>query len=87
MNPDVLVLMPCGFNLTRNREEFYRLKDSYPWSRLKAFQQQQIYLVDANGYFSRSGPRLVEGLELLAEILHPEQFPNMAPIHSFVRAL
>ncbi len=86
INPDVLILMPCGFNLTRNREEFYRLRDSYRWSKLKAFQQQQIYLVDANGNFSRSGPRLVEGLELLAEILHPEQFPNMAPIHSFVRA-
>jgi len=86
-DPDILIFMPCGFSLSRTRDEFSRLKDSYPWSKLKAHKLQQIYLVDANAYFSRSGPRLVEGLELLAEILHPERFQNIAPIHSYVRAL
>ena len=86
-DPEILIFMPCGFSLSRLRDEYDRLKGSYPWSKLKAQQLQQIYLVDANAYFSRSGPRLVEGLELLAEILHPERFQNIAPIHSFVRAL
>lgn len=86
-NPDLLILMPCGFDLTKNRAEFSRVRSLYSWSKLKAFHDRQIYIVDANGYFSRSGPRLVEGLELLAEILHPEQFPNIAPLHSYVRAL
>lgn len=84
-NPDLLILMPCGYNLNRTREEFSRVRDTYRWNELKAFQNQSIYAVDANSYFSRSGPRLVDGLELLAEILHPEYFSNIAPVHSYIR--
>jgi iron complex transport system substrate-binding protein len=84
-NPDVLILMPCGYNLSRAREEFMRVRHSYPWENLRAYQNQSIFVVDANSYFSRSGPRLVDGLEMLAEILHPEYFANHAPLHSYIR--
>jgi iron complex transport system substrate-binding protein len=84
-NPDILILMPCGYNLSRAREEFSRVRQSYPWKNLQAYRNQAIFVVDANSYFSRSGPRLVDGLEMLAEMFHPEYFANLAPLHSYVR--
>ncbi|PWT90849.1 MAG: cobalamin-binding protein [Acidobacteria bacterium] len=84
-NPEVLILMPCGYSLEKTRKEFDAVIEKYPWRRLQAFKTGQVFLVDANSYFSRSGPRLVEGLELLAEILHPEYFTNVAPVHSYIR--
>ena len=84
-NPQVLILMPCGYSLEKTRKEFDAVIEKYPWQRLQAFKTGQVFLVDANSYFSRSGPRLVEGLELLAEILHPEYFTNVAPVHSYIR--
>ncbi len=84
-NPDLVILMPCGYNLNRTRDEFLRLRIQYPWEDLGAFQSGNVFAVDANSYFSRSGPRLVDGLELLAEILHPEYFSNIAPVHSYIR--
>jgi ABC-type Fe3+-hydroxamate transport system, periplasmic component len=77
-DPDVVILMPCGYSLTRTRDEFETVRHTFPWSALKAFVAGRIYIVDANSYFSRSGPRLVEGVELLAEIFHPEYFKGMA---------
>jgi len=84
-NPDIIIVMPCGYNLSRAREEFLRVRQSYPWENLQAYQNQNIFVVDANSYFSRSGPRLVDGLEMLAEIFHPEYFANMAPLHSYIK--
>ena len=84
-NPDILILMPCGYNLSRAREDFLRVRNAYPWEQLRAFQNQNLFIVDANSYFSRSGPRLVDGLEMLAEIFHPEYFTNLAPLHSYIR--
>jgi iron complex transport system substrate-binding protein len=49
------------------------------WSMLPAVQQQRVYVIDAGAYTSRSGPRLVQGLEIFAEILHPELFSGMVP--------
>jgi iron complex transport system substrate-binding protein len=84
-NPDIVIFMPCGYDLMRTREEFERVRNRFAWQDLKAFRSQQLYIVDANSYFSRSGPRLVEGVELLAEILHPEYFTHIAPLHSYIR--
>ncbi len=84
-NPDVLIIMPCGYNLSRAREEFLRVRNAYPWDSLSACQNHSVYVVDANSYFSRSGPRLVDGLEMLAEMLHPEYFSGLAPLHSYIR--
>lgn len=73
-NPDVLILMPCGFGKERAAAEVELLKRLEGWTVLPAVQNGRVWAVDANSYFSRPGPRLVDGLELAASILHPEVF-------------
>ncbi len=73
-NPDVIITMPCGFDLERTRGEMYWLTDRPEWSKLRAVQQGQVYLADGNQYMNRPGPRIAESLQILAEILHPELF-------------
>ena len=75
-DPEVIILMPCGFDLRRTVGESHRLPLPEQWSQLTATQSGQVYAVDGSAYFSRPGPRLVDGLEILAEILHPERFPR-----------
>ncbi len=77
--PEVIVLMPCGFGVERAVREMPLLTRLPGWSDLPAVQRGQVYAVNATAYFSRSGPRLVDGLELLAKILHPELFPGAVP--------
>lgn len=71
-DPDVIITMPCGFDLARTREELYWLTGRSEWANLSAVQSGQVYLVDGNQYMNRPGPRVVESLQILAEILHPE---------------
>jgi iron complex transport system substrate-binding protein len=73
--PEVLVIMPCGFNLHQVIELTPKLCDRPGWHELPAVQQGRVYAVDASSYFARPGPRVVEGTELLAHIIHPEIFP------------
>ena len=73
-DPDVIVLMPCGFNMERTATELDALTSQPGWARLKAVREQRVYLTDGNQYFNRPGPRIVESLEILAEILHPQIF-------------
>jgi len=73
-DPDVIVTMPCGFDLDRTREEMYWLTDRPEWKRLRAVQNHEVYLVDGNQYMNRPGPRIVESLQILAEIMHPDVF-------------
>ena len=73
-DPDILVVLPCGFDMKRTREEMYWLTDRSEWSSLKAVKSGRVYLTDGHQYFNRPGPRLVESLQILAEILHPEVF-------------
>lgn len=70
-NPDVIVLMPCGYDLDRTRRDAELLARHPDWASLKAVQSKQVYITDGNQYFNRPGPRLVDSLEILAEILHP----------------
>ncbi|CAN5816040.1 cobalamin-binding protein [soil metagenome] len=77
--PEVIVLALCGWNVERARRDLAVLQ-SYPnWRSLPAVQRGEVYAVDGNAYFSRPGPRIVESLEVLAGILHPEAFPEFAP--------
>lgn len=69
--PDVVVVMPCGYDAARAREEALTYAD-----RLAAVGAGEVVAVDAAAYFSRPGPRLIDGLELMAHILHPEAFPT-----------
>lgn len=72
--PEVIVLMPCGFNLKRTIEEAELVK-SYPgWESLSAVRNGRVVAVDGSSYFNRPGPRIIEGLEILAQIIHPQLF-------------
>lgn len=72
--PEVLVIMPCGFGIAKAFEEAQRLL-AYPgWSQIPAVMTGQVYVADANAYFARPGPRVVDGTELLAHLIHPELF-------------
>lgn len=73
--PEVIIVMPCGFNVTRACQDVSLLTGLEGWATLPAVQQHQVYVIDAGAYTSRSGPRLVRGLEIFAEMLHPELFP------------
>lgn len=79
--PEVLVLMPCGFDVERAAWEARSLPELPGWSDLPAVRNGRVWVVDANSYFSRPAPRLVEGVEIMARILHPDVFagaPNPA---------
>jgi len=78
-DPEVLILMPCSFSLERTLEELGRARFPDEWSRLGAVRAGRVYVVEGATYFSRSGPRTVDGLEILAEIVHPELFPRTSP--------
>jgi iron complex transport system substrate-binding protein len=73
-DPDVIVALPCGFDLARTRAEAGCLAAQPAWGKLRAVRGAAVYLTDGNQFFNRPGPRLVESLEILAEILHPERF-------------
>jgi iron complex transport system substrate-binding protein len=73
-NPDVVAFMPCGYDLTRTASEAKSVVDSPQWQDLPAAQQGRAYITNGSDFFNRPGPRLVESLEILAEILHPETF-------------
>jgi iron complex transport system substrate-binding protein len=73
-DPEVIVVLPCGFDLARTKQEMTFLEQRTEWAGLRAVCDRRVYVTDGNQYFNRPGPRLVESLEILAEILHPEQF-------------
>ena len=73
-NPDVIIALPCGFDLRRTAAELPALTKSPGWTELKAVRTGRVFLADGNACFNRPGPRLVESLETFAEILHPRQF-------------
>ena len=75
-SPEVAVLMPCGFHLDRARAEAPVLTAKPWWQDLPAARSGRVWVVDGSSYFNRPGPRLVNGLEILAHILHPEIFPR-----------
>jgi iron complex transport system substrate-binding protein len=78
-DPEVLVLMPCGFTLFRTIEELGRVPLPSEWRRLRAVRSGEVYAVNGSAYFNRPGPRVADGLQILAEILHPSLFPRAMP--------
>jgi iron complex transport system substrate-binding protein len=73
-DPEVIIIMPCGFDLERTRQETMPLTHRPEWSSLHAVRSGKVFITDGNAYFNRPGPRLVDSLEILAEILHPDIF-------------
>jgi iron complex transport system substrate-binding protein len=72
--PEVLIITPCGFNLEKTIEQALQLFTYNGWSDLPAVRKGRVYAVDANSYFARPGPRVVDGTELLAHLIHPDAF-------------
>lgn len=84
-SPEVIVVMPCGYNLEQTIDEFNSLTLPAGWKSLPAVRDGKVYAVDGSGYFSRPGPRLAGGVEILASILHPEESRTVPPPGSFAK--
>jgi iron complex transport system substrate-binding protein len=74
--PEIIVLALCGYDVELARRDFELLRRFPEFDSLPAARAEEIYLVNASAYFARPGPRIVDSLELLAGILHPEEFPE-----------
>lgn len=83
--PEVLVFSPCGFHVDAAREQLTILQRLPNWAELPAVKAGRVYAMDANAYFARPGPRIVEGVELLAHLIHPELFDWRGPHYAFRR--
>ena len=74
LDPEIIVAMPCGFDLKRTRAEMAGLAQKPGWDSLRAVKKRRVFLADGSRFFNRPGPRIVESLEMLAEICHPDRF-------------
>jgi iron complex transport system substrate-binding protein len=77
--PEVVIIMPCGLDVEKTVAESDRLSAYEGWRELPAVRSGRVYAVDANSYFARPGPRVVEGTELLAHLIHPMRFAWNGP--------
>jgi len=86
-NPDVLILMPCGFDVQRTVSEYEKyLKNDLRWNELRAVKERKVFAVDANSFFSKPSIRVITGIEILAKILHPDNFTELeVPNNSFLK--
>ena len=85
VDPDTLLLMPCGFHLPETVADWDRTLRPAWFPELSAVQGGQVFAVDGSAYFSRPGPRVIDGIELLAEIFDPEAFADSAPADSWTQ--
>ena len=74
VDPDLIAIMPCGFDIERARREMTALVTRPEWEQLSAVRNGRVVMTDGNQYFNRPGPRVVESAEILAECLHPDHF-------------
>tara|TARA_B000000460_G_scaffold39415_1_gene24103 strand:+ start:43 stop:963 length:921 start_codon:yes stop_codon:yes gene_type:complete len=86
-NPDIIVIMPCGFDVKRTIFEYNNVLAENPdWNELKAVKENSVYAVDANSYFSKPSLRTITGIEILAQIIHPDIFGSLQlPKDSFTK--
>jgi iron complex transport system substrate-binding protein len=85
VDPELLVLMPCGFHLEDGLAAWRRTPRPDGWADLAAVRDGGVFLVDGSAYFSRPGPRVIDGVELLAELFDPEASAGSAPFGSWTR--
>ena len=85
-NPDIIIFMPCGFDVFRTVSEYEKiLKNDKNWNLLKAVKNNCVFAVDANSFFSKPSIRTVYGIEILAKVIQPESFADLViPDGSFV---
>ena len=77
--PDVLIIMPCGFSIARTRQELNRLTRRTGWKKLPAVKHGRVFLVEAAAYFNRPGPRVIDGVEILAACFYPSLVQTTRP--------
>jgi iron complex transport system substrate-binding protein len=87
VSPDIIVMMPCGFDVKRTISEYNSVLAENPdWNELKAVKENNVYAVDANSYFSKPSLRTITGIEVLAKIIHPDVFGDLQlPEDSFTK--
>ena len=68
--PEILLIAQCGYSAKQARDEYVRMSFPEEWSAIPAVRNSRVYALNASGYFSRPGPRLISGIEALAKILH-----------------
>jgi iron complex transport system substrate-binding protein len=73
-DPEIIIVMPCGFSTQRTLQEIHLLLELPGWNDLNAVKNNQVFIADGNQYFNRSGPRIIDSIEILAEIIHPKLF-------------
>ena len=73
-DPDVILVMPCGYDIPKSRSEMTALTERRGWRGLRAVRSNRVFITDGNQYFNRPGPRLAESLEIMAETLHSDLF-------------
>jgi iron complex transport system substrate-binding protein len=73
-DPDIVIVLPCGFDIPRSRAEMAALTERPDWKALRAARERQVFLADGNQFFNRPGPRLVESLEILAQIFYGQAY-------------
>jgi iron complex transport system substrate-binding protein len=83
--PEVIFVAPCGFKTSKALAQAELLKSRPGWNELPAVRDGRVFAVDANAYFARPGPRLVEGVELMAHLVHPEHFEWTGPLNAYSR--
>ncbi|PYM15938.1 MAG: hypothetical protein DMD81_13775 [Candidatus Rokuibacteriota bacterium] len=81
LDPDVVLITPCGFPLQRTLDELELFRASLPWESWRAPRDGRVYVADGNAFFNRPGPRIVESLEILAACVHPEAFGDVRRKH------
>jgi iron complex transport system substrate-binding protein len=84
-DPEALILIPCGFGLERTLRDINLLQEQPGWEDLTAVKNGRVYAADGSSYYSRPGPRLVEGLEMMASMLHPDVFGETLPVGKATR--
>jgi len=81
LDPDVVLVKPCGYPLSQTLGELEALRDALPWGSYRAVREERVYVADGNAFFNRPGPRLLESLEILAACAHPALFPDFRHKH------
>jgi iron complex transport system substrate-binding protein len=85
VDPEILVLMPCGFDLGTTVDEWADQPRPDGWDTMRAVEAGRVFAVDGSAYFSRPGPRVIDGIEVLAELIDPAAFDGMSPAGSWAR--
>ena len=72
-DPEKIIIMPCGYSIEKTKTEMIALKNTSNWTNLKAYKNNNIFIVDGNQYFNRPGPRILDSIKILKEIISNEK--------------